>query len=76
MYWPKQGLARKNWFSKDGNHEQFIEKISQAYPHLVQCGGFTLHRAATGGYGLISTPCGSMLNCWDGRRYVGMVSHT
>ena len=42
---------KKLVFSKDDNHQQFVEKINKAYPRLVQCGGFTLHRAATGGYG-------------------------
>ena len=46
------GLGKKKLvFSKDDNHQQFVEKINKAYPRLVQCGGFTLHRAATGGYG-------------------------
>ena len=42
---------KKLVFSKDGNHQQFVEKINKAYPRLVQCGGFTLHSAATGGFG-------------------------
>ena len=47
----KAGLGKKKLvFSKDDNHEQFVEKINKAYPRLAQCGGFTLHRAATGGY--------------------------
>ena len=48
----KAGLGKKKLvFSKDGNHQQFVEKINKVYPRLVQCVGFTLHRAATGGYG-------------------------
>ena len=42
---------KKLVFSKDDNHQQFVEKINKAYPRLVQCGGFTLHRVVTGGYG-------------------------
>ena len=42
---------KKLVFSKDDNHQQFVEKLNKACPRLVQCGGFTLHRAATGGYG-------------------------
>ena len=42
---------RKLVFSKDDNHEQFAEKMNKAYPRLFQYGGFTLHMAATGGYG-------------------------
>ena len=42
-------------FFKDGNHQQFVEKINKDYPRLVQCGGFILHRAATGGYGRLLT---------------------
>ena len=48
----KAGLGKKKLvFSKDDNHQQFVEKINKAYPRLVQCGGFTLQRAATGAYG-------------------------
>ena len=48
----KPGLGKKKLvFSKDDNHQQLVEKINKAYPHLVQCGRFTLYRAATGGYG-------------------------
>ena len=42
-------------FFKDGNHQQFEEKINKACPRLVQCGGFILHRAATGGNGRLLT---------------------
>ena len=38
-------------FSNDDNHQQFAEKIDKAYPRLFQCKVFTLHRAATWGYG-------------------------
>ena len=48
----KAGLGKKKLvFSKDDNHQQFVEKINKAYPRPVQCGGFTLQRAATGVYG-------------------------
>ena len=48
----KAGLDQKKLvFSKDGNHQQFVEKIYKAYPRLAQCRGFTLHRVATEGYG-------------------------
>ena len=76
----KAGLGKKKLvFSKYDNHQQFVEKINKAYLRLVQCGGFTLQGAATGGYGrpLISLDTsGSMLNCWDGRRYLDTVSYT
>ena len=42
---------KKLVFSKDDNHQQFVEKINKAYPRLLQYGGFTLQGAATGGYG-------------------------
>ena len=47
----KAELGKKKLvFSKNGNHQQFVEKISKANPRLFQCGGFPLHRAATGSY--------------------------
>ena len=43
------GLGKKKLvFSKDDNHQQFVEKINKAYPRLVQYGGFTLKGAAYG----------------------------
>ena len=56
------GIGKKQLvFSEDDNHQQFVEKINKAYPCLVQCGGFTLHRAATGGYG---PPLSSLNTQW------------
>ena len=50
--WTEAGLSKKKLvFSKYDSHQQFAEKINNAYPRLVQCGKFTLHREATGGYG-------------------------
>ena len=52
----KAGLGKRRLvFSKDDNHQQFVEKINKAYPRLAQWGGFTLHRVATGGYGCLLT---------------------
>ena len=48
----KAGLGKKKLvFSKDDHYQQCVEKINKAYPRFAQCGGFTLHRAATGSYG-------------------------
>ena len=47
----KAELGKKKLvFSKDDNHQQFVEKINKAYPSLFQYGGFPLHTAATRGY--------------------------
>ena len=47
----KAGLGKKKLvISKEGNHQQFLEKINKNYPRLIQWGGLRLHRAATGGY--------------------------
>ena len=60
----KAGLGKRRLvFSKDDNHQQFVEKINKAYPHLAQCEGFSLHRAATGGYGRPLTSLNTVVPC-------------
>ncbi len=51
------GQIKKSWpiqkkivfEDKDTKHDRFCEIILETFPQLGDCGGFTLHRAKTGG---------------------------
>ena len=44
------GLGKKNIeFSSSDKHDDVVKRITDVYPRLAKCGGFTLHKSQDGG---------------------------
>ena len=76
----KAGLGKKNWFSLRMATTNSLKKRLIKLAHVLFNVGdlyYTGQRLEVMDvYWLLSTHSGSMLNCWDGRRHLDMVSCT
>ncbi len=67
----KAGLGKKKivFENKNWKHDKFVMEMEKHYPQLKRCGGFTLHRAKTGGQGrpmtLLLTRWYNLKDLWE-----------